>query len=98
MTRHELMQLFSRRTGLCPERADELGTIFLDCMKDGLIEERELKIHGFGSFSVWINDSFWRKNRFTKQPEFIPTRRFIKFKPGKNLKNRLNERTEDDGE
>ena len=62
----------------------------VEAMKEALVDEGELKISGFGKFSVRAKVARPGRNPHTGMPLTITARRVLTFKPSNVLKDVLN--------
>ena len=70
--------------------AAQLVETVLETMKEVLVHEGELKISGFGKFSVRTKVARLGRNPYTGEPTTISARRVLTFKPSNVLKDALN--------
>ncbi len=61
----------------------------LDCMASALVHGRRVEIRGFGSFSLQECPPRMGRNPKTGEVLSLPTRYSLRFKPGKELRQRV---------
>lgn len=66
-----------------------IDTLF-DVITDTLHEEEDIRINDFGSLLLWTQRERPGRNPKTGEPVMIPSRKSVKFKPGKGLLKALN--------
>ena len=92
INKKELIEKISKNQDQLPHRDIELAVkTVIDCMTHALSSGNRIEIRGFGSFSLR-----YRKPRVGRNPKSGETvkinERYVPhFKPGKNLKKRVNE-------
>lgn len=69
------------------EIINALENIFTEAVK----EEGYVVMKGFGSFTLWQQSARPGRNPKTGKPAVVPARNSLKFKPGKDLLQKLNE-------
>ena len=89
MTRRELAQKIHERLGRLYTANEMLECVqaMIDCMAETMLEGRHIEFRDFGVFEVVTRKS--RIGRNPNKPEDtveIPTRKVVKFKPSKKLK------------
>ena len=94
MTRSDLVEELANRFGQLTYRDAEFAVkAILDAMNDALVAGHRIEIRGFGSFS--INRRPPRMGRIPRSGESvaIPEKRVPHFKPGKALRESVDQRT-----
>ena len=92
VNKKELIEKISRNQDQLPQRDIELSVkTIINCMTRALSAGERIEIRGFGSFSLR-----YRKPRMGRNPKsgakvHISERYVPHFKPGKNLKKRVNQ-------
>lgn len=91
MNKKELVEILAKKMECSESHALKLVSTFLETIKEGLKENKSLKLVGFGTFSVVKRAA--RKTRIpnTNTVVAIPERKAVKFTPGKELKEHLNQ-------
>jgi len=91
MTRSELVALLaSSQDTLSREDVDAAVRIILQRMSDALAGGERIEIRGFGSFTLHDRPARIARNPRTGEPAAIPARHAPHFKPGKELRERVN--------
>ena len=91
MVRSELIERLSRRSGHLAGRDVELGVeVMLEQMAQVLASGERIEIRGFGAFTTRIHPSRLTRNPRTGEPVMVPSKRVIRFKPGAELRRRVN--------
>ena len=92
MTKAELIETLSNKMpNLAKADAERAINIVLDDIIDGLKKGERVNISGFGTFSVSARKARTGRNPKTGAAIEISASRSAKFKPGKQLKDSLNE-------
>jgi DNA-binding protein HU-beta len=91
MTKAELIEGLSNKMALGKADAEKAINIILDDIIEGLKVGERVNISGFGTFSVSVRKARTGRNPKTGQAIEISASRSAKFKPGKQLKDSLNE-------
>jgi integration host factor subunit beta len=91
MIRSELLQALSREN---PElRAEEIESvvdIFFDEISEKLAKGGRVELRGFGAFSTRERDARQGRNPRTGETVSVPGKKVPYFKPGKEIRQRLN--------
>jgi integration host factor subunit beta len=91
MIRSELLQsLAADNPELRPEEIEQVVDIFFDEIADRLAEGGRVELRGFGTFSTRGRDGRTGRNPRTGDPVDVPAKRVPYFKPGKEMRERLN--------
>ena len=91
MTRAELIALLAaRQDTLSREDVDAAVRIIQRRMSDALSGGERIEIRGFGSFILVPRSARIGRNPQTGAPVAIPARHVPHFKPGKDLRERVN--------
>ncbi|MBN1946414.1 MAG: integration host factor subunit beta [Bradymonadales bacterium] len=90
MTKSELIGELARRTGLSKKRAEEVVNCIFKNMSGALINGSRIEIRGFGSFSTKDYGSYKGRNPKTGSEVEVRAKRAIRFKAGKELRERVN--------
>ena len=91
MTRSELIALLAARQRTLSEQDlhDAVGLI-LQQMRDALSVGQRIGIRGFGSFTLVPRSARMARDPCTAYPVAVPARHFPHFRPGKELRERVN--------
>ncbi|MFM7028139.1 MAG: integration host factor subunit beta [Chakrabartia sp.] len=91
MIRSELVaKLAEENPGLSSREVDGIVTIFFDDIVDQLASGGRVELRGFGAFSTRGRDARVGRNPRTGQSVDIPSKKVPYFKPGKEMRARLN--------
>ena len=95
MTRSDLVEALASQFGQLPHRDTELAVkAILDAMGEALVKGHRIEIRGFGSFSVNRRSPRVGRNPRSGETVMIPEKRVPHFKPGKALREQVDQRTE----
>lgn len=91
MIRSELVQALGRdNPDLKAEEVERVVDIFFDEITNRLVDGGRVELRGFGAFSTRARDARQGRNPRTGQPVDVPGKRVPYFKPGKEIRERLN--------
>ena len=90
VTKSELIERVSARTGMTKGRAEMVVSTIFDSMTDALVEGDGIEIRGFGSFTVRTYKSYEGRNPRTGAVVHVPPKKLPFFKVGKDLRERVN--------
>ena len=91
MIRSELLQaLATDNPDLRPEEIEQVVAIFFDEIAKRLAEGGRVELRGFGAFSTRGRDARTGRNPRTGEAVDVPSKRVPYFKPGKEMRERLN--------
>lgn len=91
MNRSDLIRRISEQHPNLPSAGIEAAIkIMLNYLRDTVVDGERIEVRGFGSFSNRTHDSKQDRNPKTGKPIFVPPRRSVHFKPGKELHDRVN--------
>jgi integration host factor subunit beta len=94
MTRSDLVEeLAARFAQLTHRDAESAVKTILDAMADALVRGNRIEIRGFGSFSVSRRPPRIGRNPRSGESVAVPEKRVPHFKPGKALREAVDERT-----
>src|SRR5882757_5423131 len=91
MTKTDLIEGLLIKLGLVKIDAERVVDGVLDTITEALKQGDRVNISGFGTFAVSIRDARTGRNPQTGESIEISASRSAKFKPGKQLKDSLNE-------
>lgn len=86
MTKSELVDELSQRIGQTKSTTESMLDAFVEVVAKTLKENNELKLVGFGTFSVSTRKARTGRNPQTGQEIQIPEKRVVNFKVGKVLR------------
>jgi integration host factor subunit beta len=91
MIRSELLQaLAADNSDLRPEEIEQVVSIFFDEIAKRLAEGGRVELRGFGAFSTREREARTGRNPRTGDAVEVPAKRVPYFKPGKEMRERLN--------
>jgi len=89
MTKSELINRLYLKTDLQQEDAVAAVNVIIDTMQDALGRGERIEIRGFGAFSLHERKARTGRNPKTGEAVEIPTCYKVHFKPGKELRQRV---------
>ena len=98
MTKADLIDLIAERTKLPHGRAELLICQMFDAMVDALRKGEGIEIRGFGSFSLHYRPPRMGRNPKTGDAVALPGKHVPHFKPGKELRERVNDGAQSSGD
>lgn len=91
MTKSELIEMLAARQPHLMQKDVELAVkLVLDKISLALARDDRVEIRGFGSFSLHHRPERIGRNPKTGEPVQIPPKRVPHFKPGKEMRERVN--------
>ena len=91
MIRSELVQALARQNpGLRSEEVEKIVSIFFEEITQRLAAGGRVELRGFGAFSTRAREARKGRNPRTGQSVEVPGKRVPYFKPGKEMRARLN--------
>lgn len=91
MIRSELLQaLADDNPELRPEEVEQVVDIFFEEIAGRLADGGRVELRGFGTFSTRQRDARTGRNPRTGEAVDVPSKRVPYFKPGKEMRERLN--------
>jgi integration host factor subunit beta len=95
MTRSDLVEeLANRFAQLTHKDAESAVKAILDAMGQAMVRGHRIEIRGFGSFTINRRPPRMGRNPRSGESVAIPEKRVPHFKPGKALREAVDERTE----
>ena len=91
MTKAELVEDVAQAAELTKKDAERLVEIVFESIIETLNQGEKIELRGFGSFRVRERGARRGRNPKTGDPVSIPAKRVPYFKPGKELKELINE-------
>lgn len=92
MNKSELTKAMSARLDLPVCKCVQILNIWQEILGESLSSGEQVMLQGFGSFYPWEQNSRPARNPHTGKACLIPRRTSVKFKPGKFLLKKLNEK------
>jgi integration host factor subunit beta len=97
MTKSELIEIIARKQKHLPAKDVELAVKhLLEIMSDALANGERIEIRGFGSFSLHFRPPRLGRNPKTGDPVALAGKYVPHFKPGKDLRERVNSSRQED--
>ena len=91
MVKSELIQALKNKLPELQARDVELAVnCILTQIEDALAQGQRIEIRGFGSFDCWHKPPRLARNPKTGEVFNLPTKATAHFKPGKDMKDRVN--------
>ena len=92
MIRSELVQkIASENSDLRLEEVEQIVDVFFDSIVEQLASGGRVELRGFGAFSARARDSRTGRNPRTGAAVEVTAKKVPYFKPGKEMRERLNE-------
>ena len=92
MTKSELIEILVKKQAHLEKPDVELAVkTILDLMSESLAESSRIEIRGFGSFCLHHRPPRLGRNPKSGEPVSLPEKHVPHFKPGKELRERVNE-------
>jgi len=92
MIRSQLVQqLATRNPELNTQEVDKIVSLIFDAITDRLADGGRVELRGFGAFTTRARDGRTGRNPRTGISVAVPPKRVPHFKPGKEMRERLNE-------
>ena len=89
ITKNTLVEMLHNEVGLNKREAKEFIELFFETLKKNLENGKDIKISGFGSFTLRDKNARPGRNPKTGEEVLIKERRVVTFKSGLKLKNKL---------
>ncbi len=91
MTKAELVEQVAAQSQLTKKDAEVIVQTVLDCITDSLQRGEKIELRGFGSFRIRNRSSRQGRNPKTGTGVLVPAKRVPYFKPGKEIKDLINQ-------
>jgi len=91
MTKAELVEEVARSTELTKKHAEIIVNTVFESIVDSLKAGEKIELRGFGSFRIRRRGSRMGRNPKTGDRVKVPAKRIPYFKPGKDLREMLND-------
>jgi integration host factor subunit beta len=91
MTKADLVERVAKEADMTKKDAEQLVEIIFDSIIASLNKGEKIELRGFGSFRVRQRNARKGRNPKTGDSVNIPAKRVAYFKPGKELKEVINE-------
>jgi len=90
MKKSDLVEAISGKTGVAKAQAQNIIEDLFELIADALAKGEKIDLRGFGTFSTRDSAARTGRNPQTGDTIQIPARRVPGFKPGKELRDRVN--------
>ncbi|NNE97510.1 MAG: HU family DNA-binding protein [Pyrinomonadaceae bacterium] len=90
MTKADLVEIVAREAEMTKKDVEQLVEIIFESITGTLNRGEKIELRGFGSFRVRERSARKGRNPKTGAPVDIPAKRVAYFKPGKDLKDIIN--------
>jgi DNA-binding protein HU-beta len=87
-TRADIVKVFTA-AGLETVKARQITGAIIEALTTVLASGAAIELRGFGTFEQRTRKARTRYNPQTKEPVHVPARRYVLFRPGQELKNKL---------
>lgn len=91
MTKADLVERVANQADMTKKDAEQLVEIIFESITDTLNRGEKIELRGFGSFRVRDRNARVGRNPKTGASVDIPAKRVAYFKPGKELKELINQ-------
>lgn len=91
MTKADLVEIVAKEAEMTKKDVEQLVEIIFDSIVSTLNKGEKIELRGFGSFRVRERNARKGRNPKTGEPVDIPAKRVAYFKPGKDLKDIINQ-------
>lgn len=93
MNKPELVDAIAKKLGISKAEVDRFVNGFIEAIEDALLEGNDVKLKGFGNFSVVDKEATTCKNPRNPQEVIeVPAKKVVKFKLSKKLKDLFNDK------
>ena len=90
ITKRDLVVQISDQTGLTQHQVFDVLQLFLDNITSHLAQNNEVVLRNFGTFEIRVAKAKIGRNPNNPEKDVpIPARSIVKFKPGKELKEKV---------
>ncbi|MGA1598233.1 MAG: HU family DNA-binding protein [bacterium] len=96
MNKSQLIETLAEKSGYNIQLTDQVVRIFFNQVKEALAKGDKVEIRGFGSFSVKQYEGYEGRNPRTGEKVRVQPKRLPVFRPGKDLRERINGEYEDE--
>jgi len=98
MTKAELVDEVAQAVQLTKKQAEQIVNIVFDSIVQSLRSGEKIELRGFGSFRLRSRKSRTGRNPKTGEKVDVPSKKIPYFKPGKELKELINEKVPESAE
>lgn len=86
----DLVNILVQKKGVTQKQAEATVEVIFNAMKDALVAGENIEIRGLGAFHVKHYGAYQGRNPKTGEPIPVKAKRGIRFRAGKELKDRVN--------
>lgn len=90
MTKADLVSRIAQEAGITRSQAEAALSSFVGAVSEALERQEKVTLVGFGTFCVSRREARAGRNPRTREPMSIPASAAPRFKPGKELRERVN--------
>lgn len=90
-TKKDIVREVALKTGIDIVNVKEIVQAIFDTMCEGLAQDGNIEIRNFGIFKVKGTPERKARNPKTSEIITVPAKKHISFKPGQEMKNRINQ-------
>ena len=90
MNKGKMTEIVAKKTGLTKDKSKKNINAVLEAFNEALASDGKIQLVGLGTFDVIERQGRAGRNPKTGAAIAIPTKKAIRFKAGKNLKNAVN--------
>ena len=94
INKSDLVKRIADKHKLNPLIAEQIVKIILDRMQGAMRKKERIEIRGFGSFELRYRAARLSRNPKTGEPVQTPGKYVVHFKPGKEMRERVNEKAQ----
>ena len=95
LTKKDLVNIVYMQIGFSKQISENLIEEFFSLIVHNLVQEKQIKISKFGTFSIRSKKSRIGRNPKTKEEKKITERDVVLFKPSKEFKEFINKKKDD---
>jgi len=90
MNKKQLIDALNKEWPMTKAKCEKFLNTLISTIEEELADGNDVRLVGFGSFTVKEQAARKGVNPRTKEPMTIPAKKVPKFRPGKELKERVN--------
>lgn len=92
MNKADLIQVISEKANIAHKKAETVIETIFNSMSDALLQDKRIEIRGFGSFINRTYGAYTGRNPRTGSPIKVKPKKLPYFKPGKELRERVDKK------
>ncbi len=93
MGKSELINQLANKLNISKSEAEKFINAYMDCIKENLLNGEDVKLTGFGTFSIQEKAATTARNpRNPKETIEVPAKKVVKFKLSKKIKDLFNDK------